>query len=113
MSAGSGIIMTRNYMPGLFDALANMPKRPPKQFHITVDGKKHQVTMEKKQWAQQHGEENLMIKDGQIVIRPRPKPKTKYSTLVKSSKGYFFQDDDIHWPNEIAEGGVTWLIESE
>jgi hypothetical protein len=33
--------------------------------------------------------------------------------LAKSEKGYFFEDDDIHWPNKIAEGGVTWQTKSE
>jgi len=100
-------------MPGLFDALKNMPKREQKKFFITVQGQKHEVSLEKKLWSQQHGEDNLTIKNGEIVLKPKSKPKTKYKTLVKSQKGYFFEDDDIHWPNKIAEGGVTWQIESE
>ena len=90
MSAGCGTIMTRSYMPGLFEALAKMPKREPKRFFITVQGTEHQVTLEKKLWAQHHGEENLMLRDGEIVVKPTPKPKTQYSTLTKSSEGYFF-----------------------
>ena len=113
MSAGCGTIMTRSYMPGLFDALKKMPKRESKKFFITVQGEKHEVTLEKKLWAQHHGEENLILRDGEIVVKPTPKPKTQYSILTKSSQGYFFQDDDIHWPNKIAEGGVTWQIERE
>jgi hypothetical protein len=54
-----------------------------------------------------------MIKDDEIVLRPKPKPKTQYSILVESDKGYVFQDDDIHWPKTMQEGGVTWQIESE
>ena len=100
-------------MPGLFEALGKMPKRELKNFFITVEGKDYEVTLEKKQWARQHGEENLMIKDGEIVLRPTPIAKTQYSTLRKSDRGYFFEDQDIHWPNDIAEGGVTWQIESE
>ena len=113
MSAGYGTITTRSYMPGLFDALKDMPKREPKRFFITVQGEEHEVTLDKKLWAQQHGEENLMVQDGEIVVKPTPKPKTQYSTLTKSSKGYFFYGNDIHWPNNIAEGGVTWKIEQE
>ena len=113
MSAGYGTIMTRSYMPGLFDALKNMPKRQPKKFFITVQGEEHEVTLEKKLWAQHHGEENLILRDGDIVVKPTPKGKMQYSTLAKSSQGYFFQDHDIHWPNKIAEGGVTWQIERE
>ena len=100
-------------MPGLFEALAKMPKREPKKFFITVEGTKYEVALEKKQWALQHGEENLMIKDGEIVLKPKPKPKTQYSVLKESKKGYVFQDNDIHWPTEIVEGGKVWLIEQE
>ena len=64
MSAGSGTTTTRSYMPGLFEALANMPKKEPKKFFITVQGKEYEVSLEKKLWSQQHGEENLVIKDG-------------------------------------------------
>ena len=97
----------------MFDALKNMPKREPKKFFITVQGEKHEVTLEKKKWAQQHGEENLMIKDGEIVLRPRPKAKTQYSVLKEAQKGYVFQDDDIHWPTGIEKGGKAWQIERE
>ena len=100
-------------MPGLFDALAKIPKRGPKKFFVTIEGQKHEVTLEKKLWSQQHGEKNLILKDGEVALKPKPKPKTQYSTLGKSDKGYFFEDQDIHWPNNIAEGGVTWQIESE
>jgi len=113
VSAGYGTTTTRSYMPGLFDALAKMPKREPKRFFITVQGTEHEVTLEKFKWAQHHGEENLTLRDGEIVVKPTPKPKTQYSTLTKSSNGYFFQDGDIHWPNNIGEGGVTWQIEQE
>jgi len=100
-------------MPGLFDALKNMPKREQKKFFITVQGKEHEVSLEKKLWSQQHGEDNLILKDGEIVVKPALLPKSKYRTLVKSQKGYFFEDNDIHWPNKIAEGGVTWQTKSE
>jgi hypothetical protein len=46
-------------------------------------------------------------------VKPAPLPKSMYRTLAKSEKGYFFEDDDIHWPNKIAEGGVTWQTKSE
>jgi len=100
-------------MPGLFEALAMVPKRGPKKFYVTIDGDKHEVTLDKKKWAQQHGEENLMIKDGEIVLRPKPKAKTQYSVLKTAQRGYVFQDDDIHWPTGIAEGGKAWLTEYE
>lgn len=114
MSAESGITTTRSCMPGLFEALNNMPKREPKKFFVIVQGKEYEVSLEKKLWSQQHGEENLVFKDGEIVVKPAPpSPKSRYRVLVKSEKGYFFEEDDIHWPNKIAEGGVTWQTKSE
>jgi hypothetical protein len=100
-------------MPGFFKALAKVPKRSPKKFYVTIAGEKHEVTLEKLKWAQQHGEENLMIKGGDIVLRPKPKAKTQYSVLKTAQRGYVFHQDDIHWPIGIAEGGVTWQIERE
>jgi len=108
-----GTTTTRSYMPGLFEAWANFPKQEPKKHFVMVQGKKYEVSHEKSKWAIMHGPENLIIKDGEIILKPKPKAKTKYKTLVKSDKGYFFQDNDIHWPNKVAEGGVTWQIESE
>lgn len=113
MSAGCGTTMTRSYMPGLFDALKNIPKREPKKFIITVQGEEHEVTLEKKLWAQQHKEEDLILRDGEIVVKPTAKPKTRYSVLKQATKGYMFYGNDIHWPSKIVEGGVTWQIESE
>jgi len=113
VSVGHGIIMTRSYMTELFDALKKVPKKEPKKFFINVQGIEHEVTLEKKLWAKRHGEENLMFKDGEIVVKPTIRKKTQYSTPTQSSKGYFFQNNDIHWPNKIAEGGITWQIERE
>jgi len=100
-------------MPGLFEALGKIPRRSKKKFYVTVSGDKHEVTLEKFQWAQQHGEENLMIKDGDIVLRPKPKATTQYSVLKTAQRGYVFQEDDIHWPTGIVEGGKAWLTEYE
>lgn len=113
MSAGYGTTTTRIYMPGLFEALGRTTDKTAKKFFVTVAGEKYEVTLEKKKWAQRQGEENLMIKDGEIVLKPRPKPKTQYSVLRQAEKGYLFHDDDIHWPTEIVEGGKTWLKEQE
>lgn len=100
-------------MPGLFDALGKMPKKQEKKFYITVAGEKHEVSLEKKKWAQQHGEQNLMMKDGEIVLKPKSKAKTQYSILKQAQKGYVFQNNDIHWPTGVEEGGDAWLIEQE
>jgi len=100
-------------MPGFFEALANMPRRQAKKFFVTVAGESHEVTLEKKLWAQQHGEHNLIIKDGEIVLKPRPKAEIHYSVLKEAEKGYVFHDDDIHWPTGIEKGGKAWQIEQE
>jgi len=100
-------------MPGFFEALSNLPPIPTKKYFVTVAGQQYEVTLEKKKWALQYNEEELMIKDGEIVLKPPPKPKTQYSVLKESKKGYAFQDDDIHWPTGIVEGGKAWLIERE
>jgi len=100
-------------MPGFFEALANLPEPKPRKLFVTVDGVEHEVTYDKKMWALRYNEEELMIKDGEIVLKPKPKPKTQYSVLKEAKKGYVFQDDDIHWPTGIIEGGKAWLIEQE
>ena len=84
-----------------------------KKFFVKVEGKDFEVSLEKKKWAIMHGEDNLIIKDGDIALKLPPKLKTKHRTLIKATKGYFFYDNDIHWPNEIAEGGVTWQTSAE
>jgi hypothetical protein len=84
-----------------------------KKFFVKVEGKDFEVSLEKKKWAIMHGEDNLIIKDGDLALKPPPKLKTQHRTLIKADKGYFFYDNDIHWPNEIAEGGVTWQTSAE
>lgn len=95
-------------MPGLFEALSQIPKRD-KKFYVRIDGKDHEVSLEKKLWANNHGEENLMIRNGQIVLKPQVnKLSVGYSELKKTEKGYVFIDNDIHWPEDVQEGGMQW-----
>ena len=55
-----------------------------------------------------------MIKNGEIVLKPTRKIQVRYSELLVTEKeGYFFEDNDIHWPTRIAEGGLSWQIKSE
>ena len=101
-------------MSAIFKALANLPKREPKKHFVTVDGEKYEVPFEKHQWAIQQGFENLMIKNGEIVLKPPRKIQVRYSELSETEKeGYFFEDNDIHWPTRIAQGGLSWQIKSE
>ena len=48
-----------------------------------------------------------------IVNDMMKKIKSKFTKLLKADQGYHFLDDDIHWPNQIGEGGKTWQIEYE
>ena len=84
----------------------------PKKHFVTIDGKEIEVTLQKKLEIMKHGEDAYML-NPDIVLRPKPKAKTRYSVLKKAEKGYAFQDGDIHWPTDVVEGGETWLIEYE
>ena len=100
-------------MPGFFEALSNMPPLKKKKHFITVEGQRHEVTLEKSIWACRKGEQNLIMQNGEIIVKPAPKPMTVYPVLEKAEKGYHFEQGDIHWPNEFSDGGVTWQIKSE
>ena len=100
-------------MSELLKALQGLPERTEKKHFVTIDGKKLQVPLKKKLEIQQHGEEKPAKFGPEIVLRPKPKKKTRFPVLQKAEKGYTFEDNDIHWPNGVAEGGETWLIEYE
>ena len=101
-------------MPGFFEAMANLQKKKDKVHTVTIQGQSVVVTLEKKLEVMKHGESAYMWKsETEFVLKPRPKSKTAYPVLVDVAKGYHFQDNDIHWPNEIGEKGKAWLIESE
>ncbi len=100
-------------MSELLKALQNLPPIPEKKHFVTIEGKKIEVSLAQKLKIMQHPEEDYMLKGEEIVLKPKPKPKTRYPILKKATKGYVFQDGDIHWPNAVVEGGETWLIEQE
>ena len=101
-------------MSELFKALESMPPSKPKVHTVCICGQNVVVTLEKKLEVQRHGEEAYhWISPTEFALKPPPKLKTQHKTLIKADKGYYFQDDDIHWPKEIAEGGVTWQTEHE
>jgi len=104
-------------MSELLKALQNLPPQKVKKHYVTIQGKKYQVGLQKKLEIMRNGEENYMIKPAkfgpEILLKPKPKPKTQYPILKKATKGYVFQDGDIHWPNAVVEGGEAWLIEQE
>lgn len=100
-------------MSAIFDALDNLPKRQPKKHFVMIDGNKIEVTLEKKLEIMRHGEDKYMVKDSKVVIKPIHKIKSKFRKLIKSEKGYYFVDNDIHWPEKVDAGGKTWQIEYE
>jgi len=113
VSAGSGTTTTRSWMSEIFKALANLPKREPKKHFVTVDGKQIEVSLKKKLEIINHGEDSYMLEEEKIVLKPTPRLKSKFRKLLASENGYHFVDDDIHWPEKVAEGGKTWQIEYE
>ena len=94
--------------------LRNLPPEKPKVHTVCIEGKEVVVTLKKKLEVIQHGEDAYRwISSKEFALKPPPKPKTEYPVLQKAKHGYRFEQDDIHWPNGIVEGGQTWLIEKE
>ena len=97
-------------MSELLDVLRNLPPVEEKKHYAIIEGKSVEVSLQKKKETIQHGEENFVLKGGEVVLKPKPKKKAQYPTLQKAEKGIVFQDNDIHWPTGIAEGGEIWKI---
>ena len=101
-------------MPGFFEAFAKLPPQKKKVHTVTIQGQSIVVTLQKKLEVMRHGEHAYKWKSAtEFMLKPKPKPMTVYPVLRKSDKGYSFLMDDIHWPDKIQAGGVTWQIESE
>tara|TARA_B100001059_G_C17476879_1_gene399763 strand:- start:134 stop:436 length:303 start_codon:yes stop_codon:yes gene_type:complete len=100
-------------MSAIFDALKNLPELKPKKHFVMIDGNEIEVTLEKKLEIMRHGEDKYMVEDSKVVLKPIPKIKSKFKKLIESEKGYYFVDNNIHWPEKVAEGGKTWQIEYE
>ena len=104
-------------MSELSKALQGFKPRPEKKHFVNIEGKEYQVRLKKKLEIMKPGEENYMIRPAkfgpEILLRPTQKRKHRYSVLKPATKGYVFEDGDIHWPNAVVEGGETWQIEYE
>ncbi len=104
-------------MSELFKALQQFKPRPEKIHYVNIEGKQYQVSLKKKLEIMNNGEENYMIKPAkfgpEILLRPTPKRKHLYSVLKPATKGFVFEDSDIHWPNDIKDNGEAWVIEYE
>lgn len=101
-------------MSELLKALQGLPPAPKKVHTVTIGGQSLVVTLEKKLEVMRNGEDAYTWKSPtEIILKPKTKPKTQYPILKKATKGYVFQDGDIHWPKAFVEGGEAWLIEQE
>lgn len=91
-----------------------MPPVVEKQHTVCIEGREVVVSLDTKKEIMRKGEQSFhWVSPTRFELRPPPKPKTRFSVLVKAEKGYSFEDGDIHWPNGIMQGGEAWQIESE
>ena len=97
-------------MSDLFKALQNF-KTVAKKHTVLVDDQEIEVTLQKKLEIIQNGADNYTIKEGLVILKPRRRPGVVYPVLKKTDRGYSFHRGDIHWPEEIIEGGESWVIE--
>ena len=101
-------------MSELLKALKALPEVKPKVHTVCIQGQNVVVTLEKKIEVMKHGEDAYhWISATEFELKPKPKPKTQYRTLEKTKVGYSFEKGDIHWPNAVIEGGLTWQKEQE
>ena len=100
-------------MDPLLRALADMPPPKKKRHMVTVDGQSIEVSLEKKLEIMRSGESAFMLKDGNIVLRPRKSTKVKCKVLVKADVGAHFHEGDPYWIEDVAEKGYQWQIKSE
>ena len=80
---------------------------------VCIQGKEIEVSLQKKLEIQRAGEYSFILKDGQIVPKPRKKVSLTCPQLVKADIGGHFCDGDPYWITEIAEEGYQWQIKSE
>ena len=97
-------------MSEVFKALNNF-KRVAKKHTVLVDGQQIEVTLQKKLEILQNGADNYTIKDSSVTLKPKRRPGVVYPVLKTTDRGYLFHEGDIHWPEEIIEGGESWVIE--
>jgi len=100
-------------MSSIFEALGNLPEVKPKKHFVNVEGSEIEVTLQQKLEMMKHGYDRYRLENGKPVLKPIPKLKSKWRVLVKSDNGYYFFDNDIHWPEKVDKGGKTWQIEYE
>ena len=92
----------------------NLGPEKPKVHTVCIEGKEVVVTLKKKLEVIQYGEDAYRwISSTEFALKPPAKPTTQYTILQKAQKGFVFEQDDIHWPKAVVEGGQAWLIKQE
>jgi hypothetical protein len=100
-------------MSEFLKAFQNLHPAPKKTHFVTIQGKTVEVSLQKSLEVLRHGVDSYIWQGNEFVLKPKPTYKTTYRTLQKDIRGYDFLDGDIHWPDKIIDGGVTWQRESE
>ena len=80
---------------------------------VCIEGKQIEVSLQKKLEIQRAGEYSFVLKDGEIVRKPRKKVKLTCPHLVKADVGGYFCDGDHYWITEVDKEGYQWQIKSE
>jgi hypothetical protein len=100
-------------MDPLLKALADMPPQEKKRHMVTIDGQQIEVSLQKKLEIMRSGEYAFIIKNGNIVPKPKKRTKVQCKILVKADVGGHFYESDPYWIESVAEKGYQWQIKSE
>ena len=87
---------------------------PKKKVHtVNIQGHEIEVSLQKKLEIQRSGEYSFILKDGEIVPKPRKKLRLTCPELVRADMGGHFCDGDPHWIIKVDKEGYQWQIKSE
>ena len=100
-------------MDEIFKQLAKVPPPKMKVHTVNIQGVEVEVSLQKKLEIQRAGEYSFILKDGEIVPKPRKKVKLTCPQLVKAVVGGHFCDGDPHWIIKVDKEGYQWQIKSE
>lgn len=90
-------------MPGIFEALKNYEPRV-KKHTVNIQGKKIEVTLEKKLEILKTGEERYILKGDTIVLKPVSKAQRRFPVIKNL-------EQDPYWI--VSDEGLIWQIELE
>ena len=100
-------------MDEIFKQLAKVPPPKMKVHTVNIQGVEVEVSLQKKLEIQRDCEYSFILKDGEIVPKPRKKVKLTCPQLVKADVGGHFCDGDPHWIIKVDKEGYQWQIKSE